>query len=233
MTEASPHGPICRQRAFDADVVQHCVRWYVTYRLSYRDLVEMMAGRGIKGVSSTTLRWVTRHMPESQKCWQRFAGTVGTCWRVDETHAEMKAKWPYLYDALDQHSRAVDVLPRRDRGVAATQAFFRKALASAFPREPRKMTLDDQVRSRRALWRLRREHPCWRNVAVRTNTYLNNPVEQDHRRSSDDARRRPGSSRSRMRSYRSPASSSATGFASDNPTSGRGRRCRGWSRKGD
>jgi transposase-like protein len=48
------------QRAFDADVIQLCVRWYVTYRLSYRDLVEMMAERDVKVAHSTILRWVTR-----------------------------------------------------------------------------------------------------------------------------------------------------------------------------
>jgi hypothetical protein len=70
---------------------------------------------------------------------------------------------------------------RRDRGLAAAQTFFRKALASTPPREPRKVTLDGHVPSRRALWLLRREHPCWRNVKVRTNKYLNNLIEQDHR----------------------------------------------------
>ena len=72
-------------------------------------------------------------------------------------------------------------LLRRDRGIAAAQAFFRKALASTLPRVLRKVTLDGYVPSRRALWLLRREHPCWRNVKVRTNKYLNNLIEQDHR----------------------------------------------------
>jgi len=75
----------------------------------------------------------------------------------------------------------IDFLLRRDRGIAAAQAFFRKALISVAPRVPRKVTLDGHVPSRRALWLLRREHPCWRNVKVRTNRYLNNIIEQDHR----------------------------------------------------
>jgi len=59
--------------------------------------------------------------------------------------------------------------------------FFRKALASTLPRVPRKVTIDGHVPSRRALWLLRREHPCWRNVIVWTNKYFNNVIEQDHR----------------------------------------------------
>ena len=56
MTKPIARDPIYRQRAFDADVIELCVRWYVTYRLSYRDLVEMMAERGGKVAHSTILR---------------------------------------------------------------------------------------------------------------------------------------------------------------------------------
>ena len=97
-------------------------------------------------------------------------------WRVDETYISIKAKWHYLYRAVDKHGKTVDFLLRRDRGIAAAQAFFRKALASTLPRVPRKVTLDGHFPSRRALWLLRRKHPCWRNVKVRTNKYLNNLI---------------------------------------------------------
>jgi transposase-like protein len=111
--------------------------------------------------------------------WNRFSRAVGTSWRVDEIW--IRAKWHYLYRAVDKHGKTVDFLRRRDRGIAAAPAFFRKALATNAPRVPRKVTLDGHVPSRRALWLLRREHPCWRNVKVRTNKYLNNLIEQDHR----------------------------------------------------
>jgi transposase-like protein len=100
---------------------------------------------------------------------------------VDETYVSVRGRWHYLYRAVDKHGKTIDLLLRRDRGIAAAQAFFRKALSSVAPRLPRKITLDGHVPSRRALWLLRREHPCWRNVKVRTNRYLNNIVEQDHR----------------------------------------------------
>src|SRR5450755_911744 len=74
-----------------------------------------------------------------------------------------------IYHAVDKQGKTVDFLLRRDRGIAAAQACFRKALATNAPRVPRKVTLDGHVPSRRALWLLRREHPCWRNVKVRTN----------------------------------------------------------------
>ena len=101
--------------------------------------------------------------------------------RPTHPYVSIKAKWHYLYRAVDKHGKTVDFLLRRDRGIAAAKAFFRKALQSTAPRVPRKVTLDGHVPSRRALWLLRKEHPCWRNVKVRSCTYLNNIVEQNHR----------------------------------------------------
>jgi transposase-like protein len=154
MTKPIARDPMYRKRAFDADIIELCVRWYITYRLSYRDLVEMMAERGVNVAHSTILRWVTRYVPEFEKRWNRYSKAVGTSWRVDETYISIKAKWHYLYRAVDKHGKTVDFLLRRDRGIAAAQAFFRKALASTLPRVPRKVTLDGHVPSRRALWLL-------------------------------------------------------------------------------
>src|ERR1039457_6775259 len=86
MTKPIARDPIYRKRAFDADIIELCVRWYITYRLSYRDLVEMMAERGVQVAHSTKLRWVTRYVSEFEKRWNRFSRFVGTSWRVDETY---------------------------------------------------------------------------------------------------------------------------------------------------
>ena len=231
MTKPIVRDPMYRQRAFDADVIELCVRWYATYRLSYRDLVEMMAERGVEVAHSTILRWVTRYVPEFEKRWARFSKPVGTSWRVDETYVSIKAKWHYLYRAVDKHGNTVDFLLRPDRGISAAQAFFRKALASTLPRVPRKVTLDGHVPSHRALWLLRREHPCWRNVKVRTNKYLNNIIEQDHRA----IKRRCAS----MAGFKSFANAAITisgielahRIHKGQFALGRGRRRRCWSRK--
>ena len=75
----------------------------------------------------------------------------------------------------------VDFLLRPDLGVAAAQAFFRKALTTIPTRWPRKATLDGHVPSHCAVRLLRRENPKWKYVEVRCCKYLNNIVEQDHR----------------------------------------------------
>ena len=181
MTKPIARDPIYRGRVFDAEIIELCVRWYITYRLSYRDLVAMMAERGVVVAHSTILRWVTRYVPEYEKRWNRFSRPVSTSWRCDETYVSIRGKWHYLYRAVDKYGKTVDFLLRRDRGIAAAQAFFRKALATNLNRWPRKVTLDGHVPSHRALRWLRREDRRWRNVEVRSCKYLNNIVEQDHR----------------------------------------------------
>jgi transposase-like protein len=68
--------PIYRRRVFDAEIIELCVRWYITYRLSYCDLVGMMAERGVVIAHSTILRWVNRYAPEYEKRWNRFSRRV-------------------------------------------------------------------------------------------------------------------------------------------------------------
>jgi len=128
-----------------------CVRWYITYRLRYRDLVAMMAERGVVISHTTIMRWVIRYVPEFEKRWNRFARSIGSSWRVDETYISIKGQWHYLYRAVDKQGRSIDFMLRPDRGIAAAQAFFRKALASHPDRAPRKVTLDGHVPSHRAL----------------------------------------------------------------------------------
>jgi transposase-like protein len=181
MTKPIVRDPIYRRRVFNAEIVELCVRWYTTYRLSYRDLVAMMAERGVEVSHTTILRWVVRYVPEFEKRWSRYARRIGSSWRVDETYIPIRGKWHYLYRAVDKQGNTVDFLLRRDRGIAAAQAFFRKALATNLNRWLRKVTLDGHVPSHRALRLLRREDPRWLHVKVRSCKYLNNIVEQDHR----------------------------------------------------
>jgi len=73
-------------RHFDREVIILCVRWYLRYKLSLRDLVEMMAERGLQLAHTTILRWVRRYSPEFIKRWNRFGIGSGRSWRVDETY---------------------------------------------------------------------------------------------------------------------------------------------------
>jgi transposase-like protein len=72
-------------RHFDREIIILCVRWYLRFKLSFRDLVEMMAERGISLAHTTIMRWIARYVPEFEKRWNRFACRAGASWRVDET----------------------------------------------------------------------------------------------------------------------------------------------------
>ena len=181
MTKRRDRDQIYCKRKFDNEIIVLCVRWYISYRLSYRDLVEIMAERGLSIAHTTILRWVNRYVPEFEKRWNRFSKTIGSSWRVDETYISIRGNWHYLYRAVDKQGKTVDFLLRPDRGIAAAQAFFRKALTTHPDRPPRKVTLDGHIPSHRALRLLRREGKVWRHVFVRSSKYLNNLVEQDHR----------------------------------------------------
>jgi transposase-like protein len=98
--EATPG--LFRGRHFNSEIITLCVRWYVTYKLRYRDLAEMMAERRVDLAHTTIMRWVQRYVPEFEKRWQRFTRSVGTSWRIDETYIKIKGKWVYLYRGVDK-----------------------------------------------------------------------------------------------------------------------------------
>ena len=89
MTIAIARDPIYRRRRFEGEAIEACVRWYVTYRLSYRDVAALMAERGMHVSHTTILRWVLHYVPEFENRWSR---RVHSSWRVDETYIRVRAK---------------------------------------------------------------------------------------------------------------------------------------------
>ena len=136
-------------RHFDREIIVLCVRWYLRFKLSFRDLVEMIAERGLSMAHTTIMRWVHHYAPEFERRWNRFMRPAGTSSRVDETYVKIRGEWVYLHRAVDREGDTVDfrLSPRRD--VAAAKAFFRKAIRGQGS-GPRTVTLDGYAASHRA-----------------------------------------------------------------------------------
>ncbi|MEA2874550.1 MAG: putative transposase [Hyphomicrobiales bacterium] len=180
MPRFEPVEELFKGRHFDQEIVVLCVRWYLSYKLSYRDLVAMMAESGVELAHTTILRWVQHYTPEFEKRWNRYARPVGGSWRCDETYVKVRGEWVYLYRAVDKAGKTVDFYLSRKRDVNAAKAFLRKAMKQQ--RLPTKITLDAYAASHRAVADLKGTGEIPKRVRVRTSKYLNNTIEQDHRR---------------------------------------------------
>src|SRR5256714_6899766 len=175
-----PSSALFHGRHFDRSIIILCVRWYITYKLSYRDLVELMAERGVDVSHTTILRWVQHYVPEFAKRWSRYARPVGTSWRVDETYIRVGGRWTYLYRAVDKHGLTVDFLLSEHRDMSAAKQFFTRAIERHGA--PERITLDGYPATHSAVAELKKSGMLRPQTKVWTSKYLNNIVEQDHRK---------------------------------------------------
>ena len=109
-------------------VILLCVRWYVAYSLSLRNLEEMMAERGFEVDHSSVHRWVIKLVPLFERAFRKHKRPVGKSWRMDETYVKVRGQWKYLYRAVDKAGNTVDFLLRAHRGKAAARRYFEKAI---------------------------------------------------------------------------------------------------------
>jgi len=164
---------------YPVDIIAQCVRWYLAYSLSLRNLEEMMAERGIIVDHSTLHSWVIRLVPLLDKAFRRRKRTVGRRWRMDETYIKVKGQWKYLYRAVDTAGQTIDFLLTAKRDAAAALRFFRKAIRHHS--EPEVVTIDKSGANTAALTTLNADKPDEETMTIRQSKYLNNLVEQDHR----------------------------------------------------
>jgi putative transposase len=168
---------VLKRLHYPLEVILLCVRWYVAYSLSLRNLEEMMAERDIGVDHSTVHRWVIKLVPLFEKTFRNHKLPVGKSWRVDETYIKVKGSWKYLYRAVDKTGNTIDFLFRAKRDKAAARRFFEKAIGQNG--SPKTVTIDKSGSSLAALHAVNAEREM--PIKVRQIKYLNNIVEQDHR----------------------------------------------------
>ncbi len=155
--------------------------WYLRYGLSYRDVEELLAERGVDVDHVTVYRWVQRVTPEFVEAACIHRHVPGDRWFVDETYVKVNGRWTYLYRAIDQFGQVIDVWLSTRRDLTAARAFLARALAVGIV--PVEVTTDRAPAFRRV------HDELIPGVLNDTEQYADNRVEADHGRLK--ARRRP------------------------------------------
>ena len=168
-------------RHYESEIILLCVRWYLRYSLSYRDLAEMMTERGLSLNHTTIYRWVQRYAPELDKRSRPYLKQTNDSWRVDETYVKVRGKWMYLYRAVDSTGQTLDFLLNQTRSTRAAKRFFRKVLGKRYITAPRVINVDKNPAYIGAVRDLKQDKLLPEECRRRPNQYMNNIIEQDHR----------------------------------------------------
>jgi IS6 family transposase len=169
-----------RNRHFPEEIIVLCVRWYLRYCLSYRDLEEIMAERGVNVDHSTIARWVLRYAPILNERIRREMRAPNRSWRVDETYIRVAGRWTYLYRAIDSAGNTIEFLLSPHRDLVAAKGFLQLALSAGQVR-PRVINVDGHPAYASAISALKHTGDLSRKCQCRPCPYLNNVIEQDHR----------------------------------------------------
>ena len=165
-------------RHFQHDMILQSVRWYLAYSLSYRDIEELMHERGFSVDHSTLNRWVLHYSPQLDAAFRRKKNRVGKRWRMDETYIKVKGQWKYYYRAVDKQGQTIDFLLTATRDKKAASRFLRKAINENG--KPSLVNIDQSGANNAGLKQVNRDNKT--RIKIRQCKYLNNIIEQDHRR---------------------------------------------------
>src|SRR5437867_9866745 len=158
---------------FPPEVIVVAIRWYLRYGLSYRDVEELLAERGVDVDHVTIFRWVQRFTPLLADAARFCRHSPGDGWFVDETYVKVNGIWRYVYRAVDQHGQVIDVLVSARRDAHAARRFFQWAL-NTLKIGPTEVVTDATAVYRAVLDELIPQ--AWHHVEQ----YANNPIEADH-----------------------------------------------------
>jgi len=132
-----------------------CVRWYLRYSLSYRDLEEIMAERGLAVDHVTIWRWVQHYSPLLNQRLRRELRHRNRSWRVDETYVKIAGSWAYLYRAVDSAGDTIDFMLSPKRDLTTAKLFLQLALSGTGARRPSVINVDGHPAYARAIAELK------------------------------------------------------------------------------
>ena len=170
---------VLNRTCLPSDIIAFVVFCRLRYRLTLRDLSEMLALRGIEVSHEAVRDWETKLLPIMGDALRKRRHSTrlgsGTSWYVDETYLKVRGRWTYLYRAIDRDGNLIDAMLSEHRDMRAAKAFFRSARATMGFR-PDRVTTDRHGSYPRAI-----RSVLGKTIQHRTSAYLNNRLEQDHR----------------------------------------------------
>ena len=166
---------------FAGDIILWLVRWYCRYALSYSDLKEMTAERGLSVERSTICRWVHEYAPELEKRIKPYLKISNSSICVDETYIKIKGKWHYLYRAIDKKGQTLDWMLSVKRDKKAAKKFLKKMLGNCHVTSPSVINVDKNPAFLPAYDELKESFYLSKTCKLRQVKYLNNNVENDHK----------------------------------------------------
>jgi transposase-like protein len=160
---------------FPPEVIVLAVRWYLRFGLSFRDVEELLAERGVEVDHVTVYRWVQRFTPLLAEAARPCRHAVGNRWHVDETYVKVAGRWRYVFRAIDQFGQVIDVFVSAQRDGRAARRFFEHAIGTTKAR-PMEVVTDLAPVYPATLEELL--PAAWHH----TDRYDNNRLEADHGR---------------------------------------------------
>lgn len=160
-------------------IIQQAVYFKFRFSLSYRDIEELLAIRGVKVDHSTIQRWVFKFSKDIERNMNIRKKLVTDSWRLDETYIKVGGKDRYLYRAVDKQGKTIDFLLTKRRMKGSAQKFLNKAIGNNG--KPRIINIDKSGANTAGIRTWNKRNMTSEKIKIRRVKYLNNIVEQDHR----------------------------------------------------
>lgn len=171
--EMSKRKPLYHGHRFPPQIISYSVWLHYRFSLSFRDVEDLLAERGIEVSYETIRRWCLKFGPRYRRALKRREGRLGDTWFADEVFVKICGEQHYLWRAVDQDGDVLDILVQRRRDARAAERFFRKVLKGQ-KEEPRRLVTD----------KLRSYVPAARRALPTTihdtEHYANNRAELSH-----------------------------------------------------
>jgi transposase-like protein len=165
---------------FSEEIVWRCLYLYFKFPVSLRDVVEMMRDRGVTVHHTSIYRWVLKFGPILEERFRKHKMPVNVSWRMDETYIKVNGQWKYLYRAVDKFGQTIDFLLRAKRDHKAAMRFFKRAIKASG--SPKTVVIDGSYTNKGALQTINHESRKNNPIVISKDRYLNNRIEQDHRK---------------------------------------------------